>query len=486
MRRSANEINKTRIPISKSKLEQNNLTYVKAYSDACYKLYDLGYISTPSTFIEDEFFNVLLDEFKGIIYKCMLGNSKKLIKEPEYLEYISKVIGDKEFSKIISLYCNILKSSQAFNDYSILTNKVKLKKRSDITEVKVRLSAMASVKNENNIPLDSPYIQDAFAVEDGYEIVDLDLRFIWLKYICKELGIPMEYYDKCKETNKSIFDKNLTFEDDCRYIKYYISGDIISEGEYSDKLRNYACNFYVSFVLADYSNFLEKIFIEAKDEMNAYVDEYRDSLKPLDVKDYYITNFNVYFKVKSSVNKEKDYNEANYSLGHYIYDNFNKKNLDFGNLLCGLSGEFISETNIDSNVYDILGFPVVLTNFTSHGSAVRTNYYPIFNIKKKNGGEFYPYYGFGKELECFEKSGVLKIFNLNSLEDIKDKVRNELVGVNEHDKEVIGNSLYALIRESCGESNQDLHFLSNISLDNFDTVLFNTGKYYKMLAESVK
>ena len=404
---SLSKINNNDIKISRHKLVHDNLKYVNLYSRRCYELYDLGYISTPSLFIEEDFLGALYEEFPNEIKLLTAGINKKIIKEYDFFNYVIAISDNQDFNELLEKYRDILYCVNAFDTFTNLITKAHIRKKFDFTIVHSRLSnTVGCIRNVNVIPLDSDCIRNLIYIEDGYKVVSFNLGDIWLKGLADVIGIPEEEFNLCREENKSLFSDKLTFEDDCKYVKYLISGDVITRNKNTDILFKYLNNFYLTNYM--HTTPITVVFKNIEQELSDKMDYYKNN-SDVELLDFYVTNFDIYFKTPL---QESDFifnNEAGFEVGSlknngkipngiFVFDTFNEMMLDSSNTLEGVSGEFIGEQHVNTSLYDVVGLPVEIKFFTKRGTPLVKTYYPIFNLRAKGATTIYPYFGFKSEL----------------------------------------------------------------------------------------
>ena len=454
--------------------------------------------------MEDEFFTVLVDEYPDCISIFTAGLNHCIIKEPEFIRYIIKLQDDEEFKSILQKYSDILECNEAFNDYTELTKRVRFKKTSNFTSISSKLSAITSVKNTSVLPLDSRHIQDLFYLDPDYKLITCDISELWVKFICKEINISEDEFNLCKSSNKSLFSDKLTFKDDLSIIKYILNGDIVTKSTNTDKLQNYISNFYANYgeKRKDYANFEEQIYLKYKDEFDAYVEEYYDKVCSTGAEVVYITNTKVIFKtpiteddfvfddtkeVSFGVSKMELQNKPIKFIGHFVYDKMYNENIDIGNILCGYSGEFVRESNIRGK-YNVVGLPIEMVEYTTKGKPVRTNFYPIFNIRNQDDTELYPSFGYnGNELYIIDEEAFFKYCELNSYDELEQYLNKEITTIRNKDiVNIVSKCIASLFAMKCGNDITDFSFLDLITDENSDEVLYNVSKYYNNILNGFK
>ena len=477
---SARELNKG-IEIERNKIVKNNLKYIKQYSKRCYELYDLGYISTPSIFMEDEFLSVILDEFPEYSKKIISGVNKRFVKEADYIKYVCNVIKDDKFTDIMLKYADICESIEAFDNYTNLMSHTNLRKRFRTTKVKAIILTLSSICNKSVLPLDNKYIQDVFYVEDNNIVVAYNYSDLWIRDICETCNISIDEYEYCKEHNKSLFDDRLTFEDDCNYINYLLSGDFITDNNNSKKLYDYLLNYYQ--IVKNNKPFLNEIFSHISSDLSERIADIKEEVKKLNGKLLYMTNFNIYFQISKSDNETLyDCDNNDESIGRYVYDSIKGFNFNIANVLNGISGEFISEDAVKNRGYNTRGLAIEINDYTRNGKCVVKNYFPIYNVFDKDGKNIiYPYYGYKRQLGYANLEEIVyNILEIDDLSDLEYKLKNKYQDLSLDSARCIKGLIYNLCNKK-----YSLDFLKNYDDKDLYIMYYNVNKYYNSIINEI-
>lgn len=483
MKISAQNLNNSGILISKSKLNDMNLKYINIYSKACNILYSMGYLTSPYIFDNSDFLNVLNEEYPEALCKLKNISTGVLDCSKERLEFEIARCYDKGLSYILGLYRDIITAKEAFVCYKELASKVKFHKNSDLATIKPRLFVTSRVDSSSNIPLGSDCVQELFFIEDDFKLYRHNLGGILKKYLAKKAGVSDKEFSRYKSEDKALFINNFSFSRENSFIELIITGSIDLDGDFGQPLRDSIENYYSNYYLSNKTKttclpYFEVVFLEALDECISYVTEFREDMKSKDCaySELYVTNTSVLFKVPKSDSEDYKQNSSlDLYIGNTVIDSDTGTKLNSVNRLRGISGIFVSESDVSIGNLDTLGLPIELWHYEKSRGKIKkvcNKYYPIYNVHKK--GEDCPLY---TEINSVNNKflGIKDVcddLQISSLEDIAPEVEQVLeIDFGEHTSEfrkLVSILVQTLICIDCDYTIKGNKSPNHIRLDNYD------------------
>lgn len=392
MRIACNNINNSGILINKDLLNKCIFKYNGMFGRALFKLYDLGYQSSPAIFDLYDFRSCLFDDFPDEKYLLRDNLSGKVdISDSNMIKYAIMKTSNQEFKEVLSIYLDILVAEKALNAFTLLLSRIKIPKKSSVIKLKSRLGVSGAVKNYNNLPFDVDAVRECIIVPDDEYLVTYNTSHVLVKKILERLGYSSDSYEEYKKSGKSFFISGVSQDDEIKLLSLIISGKINADGKFGkelvDDVNKYYNDFYTSHNQKVHClNYEEVIFNSAIDERNNLIAKRREELSKYGFRDFYITNDSIIFAVKknSDVSFDKPYFENNtLKLGIATLSHENKNEFSKINTLCGLCGEFIHESIVKENNWYTKGVPLSIKFGLFSGKRFRLSelsYYPIYNV----------------------------------------------------------------------------------------------------------
>lgn len=395
MKIACTNINNNCIIMSKTLINKAIFKYNGVLGRALFKLYDLGYQSSPSVFDLMDFRSALFADYQKEVPLLRDNLRGKIDIEDEIMiRYAIMKTKEDSFKEVLSIYLDILIATKSLDAYSKLISKVKIPKKNDLVKVKPRLGISGSVSNYNAVPIDIPAIRESFLVEDDEELITYNTADILVKEIVKRLGYSEEDYLSYKSSGQPFFVTGITQQDELTILPNIISGKIVADGRFGSALVEDIQKYYNEFYTNHDSrihclNYEEVIFNGALDERIKLIAEKRSKFGDMPFRDFYVTTREITFAVKTGVEKVgKSYFKNNIlHLGIATLSHENRNEFSKINTLCGLSGEFIHESVVKERGWIAEGLPVsikfgMLSNKRFKMSEL--NYFPIYNVYYNN------------------------------------------------------------------------------------------------------
>lgn len=476
MKIATTNINNSGITLRKSTINKLIFKYNGVLGRALFKLYDLGYQSSPASFDLVDFRGALLNDFPKEIFLLRDNMTGKIALEDEVMvKYAMFKTIDKDFKSVLSIYLDILVAEKALDSFNVLVSKVKMPKKSDFIKIKPRLGVSGGVSNFNTLPLDNPAIRESFLVEDDEELITYNTSEIMVKDILIRLGYSNEDYLVHKNSGESFFITGVSQEDELSLLPIIISGKVIADGKFGAELVSDVNKYYEDFYKTHDArihclNYEEVIFNSALDERVGLINEKRKSFGDKSFREFYVTTNEIIFAVKTQSDsiKRSYFKDNKLQLGIATLSHENRSEFSKINTLCGLCGEFIHESVVVEKGWVVEGLPVSIKFGLLTGKRFKLNelnYYPIYNVRYSDDStSITPLLGneihiVVSELEeVFEKLGVSSKAELfNKFLDATD-VNLPSPEVNRRKyEELIADLSTALVYGECGILDYDMY-----------------------------
>lgn len=479
MRIACTNINNSGIELSKTLINKAVFKYNGVLGRALFKLYDLGYQSSPSVFDFPDFRNVICNDFKDELDLLRDNLRGRISIENELMvKYAMYKTKNSEFKEVLGIYLDILNAERSLDAYNKLVSKVKIPKKSNIVRIKARLGVSGSVNNYNALPLDVPAIWESFVLGDDEELITYNTADIIVKEMVKYLGYTEDDYNKHKESGQPFFISGISQEDELTLLDIITSGKIVTDGRFGAELeqsiKDYYNNFYKTHESrVSCSKYEEIIFNNSIDERISLINEKRASFMDMPYREFYVTSNKVIFAVKVGVDKlTRSYFKNNtLHLGVATLSNENRVEFSKINTLCGLCGEFIHESTVAEKGWVAEGLPICIKFGISAGSRFKMselNYYPIYNVYYSNkdvkSASIRPLLGNDIQIVISDKDEVYKRLGVSSKSELFRKflkatdVSLPSPSISRvHYEELISDLATALVLAECGELDYEMY-----------------------------
>ena len=469
MRIACSNINNNGISISKELINKAVYKYNGLLGRSLFKLYDLGYQSSPALFDLIDFRKILASDFpkeRELLYDKLSGTMA--LDDELILDYAIMVSDNDEFKNIIKIYKDILVSKKALDAYNTLVSKVKIPKKNDLFKVKCRLSVSGSVQNYGVIPLDNPCIRESFYLEEDETLVSFNTVDILIKEMLKRLGYTEEAYLEHKKSGQAFFIKGVSQDEETRLIPLIISGKIECDGKFGVELTNDIQKYYDDFYSSNTArvsclSYEEMIFNNALDERIELINQKRKEFGNTPYREFYATTDEIIFAVKdTNLSDSKSYFENNIlHLGIATVSNENQSEFSKINTLCGLCGEFMSESTIEERGLYTEGLPVSIKFGIVTGNKYKMSelsYYPIYNVYHcENGSNIEPLLGNDIHILVSDINEVFKNLGVSNKSELYHKFlrsASDVTSIDDVDyskyKGLVADLATALVYAECG------------------------------------
>lgn len=479
MRIACTNINNSGITLSKSLINKAIFKYNGLLGRALFKLYDLGYQSSPSVFDLSDFRSVLCSDFPSEVSLLRDNLRGKIsIEDENMVTYAVLKTTNKDFKEVLSIYLDILIAKKSLDAYSTLISKIKMPKKNDLIKIKPRMGISGSVNNYNSLPLDIPAVRECFVVNEDEELVHYNTSEILVKEIIKRLGYSEVDYLEHKNSGQPFFISGVSQDSELKLLSVIISGKIIADGKFGSELVNDIHKYYNDFYKVHDSrvhclNYEEVIFNSAIDERILMIKNKRKDFGDKPFRDFYVTTDEIIFAVKdlSLELVKRSYFEGNkLHLGIATLSHENRTEFSKINTLCGLCGEFIHKSVVSEKGWYSTGLPVSIKFGMLVGKRFKLNeleYYPIYNVYygKDNvgGSNIKPLLGndihivVSDKEEVLNKLGVSSTFELFNMFLKATNVNLPAVNIDRVKyEELVADLATALVCAECGDLEYDM------------------------------
>lgn len=476
MKIATTNINSNGIILSKNALNKLIFKYNGVLGRALFKLYDLGYQSSPASFDLADFRGALLNDFPKEIFLLRDNMTGKIALEDEIMvKYAMFKTTDKDFKSVLSIYLDTLVAEKALDSFNILISRIKIPKKSDSIKIKPRLGVSGRVSNFNTLPLDNSAIRESFLVEDDEELITYNTSNIMVKAILIRLGYSSEDYLKHKSSGESFFITGVSQEDELSLLPNIINGKISADGKFGADLVADVNKYYEDFYKTHDThihclNYEEVIFNLALDERIDLINKKRESFGDNPFREFYVTTNEVIFAVKTQSNeiKKSYFKDNKLQLGIATLSHENRSEFSKINTLCGLCGEFIHESVVIEKGWVAEGLPISIKFGILTGKRFKLNelnYYPIYNVHYcEDSASITPFLGNEIHIIVSELEDVFKKLGVSSKAELFNKFL-DATDVNlpspEIDRrkyeELVADLSTALVYSECGILDYDMY-----------------------------
>lgn len=385
MYKTCKGLNDNGIRVSLSKCKDMMYHYHGVVGRSLYKLYDMGYLSTPSVFDIYDFREVITSNFPDDI-KYLKSNlsGKDQYDNPVFIKYAIEMSKDVEFKKVMNVYYDYVYASQALFDFENLLDTAKLPKRKDEFSINPRYYISQGIKIGSKTDVSNKEFCNAFYLEPDEHLVRIDLHDCMRQALFEHIGGTIEEYAYNKRIGEPFFISGVSQEKELDFIYLIASGDIEATGKYRERLVE-AQNKYMrqeSDAWRVGIPFDKRIFADAVSKMTQLVEEKRREFGTSG-RDFYISNDEVVFAVKGEPVKKSFFEDNMLHMGTVVFCTTSKTELCKINTLNGLNGEFIHESDVRNNNWYAVGRPIPLKFGVLNGKRFKCNelnYYPLYNV----------------------------------------------------------------------------------------------------------
>lgn len=368
MRIASRNINTRGVEFSKSVLLHSQMAHDNRYANACLKLYDNFYLTTPTVFDKGDFVEMLLKDYPEQSKMLINDTTGAFELEPMMIKYAMFRSNDKTFNWLMHCALDITEAIEASEAFAEFDRAVKIPKRSDKVVAMPRLSVSSDLYNHSTAPLDSPHVMNL--VGDGHKKVERrNLGYIYRKYLLKDCNI------ECSLEESGLLIKDAPVEVECRFIDLLLSGKIKADGTYGEVITARYQKYYADFYLSRDNGtscvqYRDKIFLDCLEECIDAVKTVRETNETNGFKELYITRYELLYVTNESEEITYDEYDSMYIMPYALVTN-TKELLPTEVRLQGVGGEYVSEDSIMRNQWIKKGFPVMIGNI---------GYYPLYRV----------------------------------------------------------------------------------------------------------
>ena len=434
------KLNANGITLSKSKLLECTDKYAKQYWAYCYKLHGMGYLASPELFNESNFLQCLFEEFPEVmsfLRNMRLGDLSCTLLHIDYAIKLSS--SNKVLNEILTSYYKVKEASLALDSYVELQKAVKIPKKSDTFNVKCSLYASGRMMNDSKVDLNNQFIHEIFDCELGQAI-----KFDWIlvKAIATRYMTDECFENEFRQKNKSVLfsGNDFTFEDDCKYYRMILDGEIVGTSKYGKKFFSDIMNHYESYYLtqttkADCSSLGNNIFIASIDQCYDYIRDIRNEFETFEV--VYVTDHEVILK-KESTDDSVKFPLTELYIGDELLDFMTGETISIEDRLRGYSGLYIHESDLRNIQYTDKGQPVLFNS---------GYWYPICSVYNGDSS-ICKVRNYNRSF--LSEGDICKMLNVDSMERISNMIANSFQSEKSAEyKLLVGRLVQSLICIEC-------------------------------------
>lgn len=393
MRLATSEMNKG-VVIEKSNLEQAINRYKILHSNACYKLYNMYYLSSPSVFSLYEFVKAFRQEFRDY-FSLFVSDLDSTIdwstKRCEYAIAVAKAKGySEDFIELLYVVRDIFHSRESLEALNSLKSRCKLNQKARLTDTVVpRLSVSTQVRDASFFKCDSKAVSETFQRATNSEFIHLSTKSAKLECALKELNIPQEEIDKVKASGMAFFSSCLSQEDELYFLEYFLSGAVTADGIYAEVLAERLSQdneYHVSARgnITKVVPFVETVFVNSVNARIEIANKKREELNKnySNIHTFFVNDDEIIFEV---ANEPFMYNTNAFKVptmlgGTFLIDYKTGGSYPMYNMFSGYVGEYISEVDIFENKYYAEGKPVKLKFLEKTSRGIKQSVVNAYNI----------------------------------------------------------------------------------------------------------
>lgn len=418
MRVLANKINAGSIHIDLWRLNRTYKKYLNKRNRAIFELYQLGVLDSPVYINMRMIKRYLVEEFKPVMKYLVSGVDGKFLLERRQFKLASEIYTDDEtFNDIAKALNDYYESQYILEELSKVRSKIKLRMTGCDISPRVAVSTSA-VSIRCRIDFCNKGVQECITLPEGKELEYLDFSDLILTGIAKFIGISDEIIEEYKKNNKSLFVGNITYEEERKYIDILLTGQVVLDGDFGDKLKSKIIDYYcVNFNDTDnnigYEKFEEVVYRSCFDAREEFIQEkVAEDFTP-----FIMNDFGVYYLVDSD---KKEGNEDVYNMDtDVVYGNYcmnNTTGLQFSEIerLKGVCGEYISEKEAQKKGYKFTTLPIEIDG---------KNYFCLTDIDDEDKPE--PFIGNKAFFEFKDLKDMLRKLYLPDIKTFKGFLRQQ-------------------------------------------------------------
>lgn len=464
MKIEASEIQRNGFVIYKSRYENTANKYRVLLHDACTKLYDACYLSSPSMFTLSEIVKAMNEEFRDYM-KLFISSIDSTFewsaKRCDYVLAVAKAKDlDADFISLVEMLRDALFCQEALSALSDLAQHSRIRAKDRLYDVVYpRISVFTRVSDSSNVGFENKVFLETTEYTATSNIRVCNTKAIEYRVALEMLGVETSKASKIVELKKPVFTDCLSFDEECVFLDDFISGNIECTGKVKKLLaKAFADENVYSLTkngVSTVERFCNKVFSACLEERCNAVKEFREKLQQefKSVYSLYVNGDEVWFGVSQDENvstkqtleqiESKMGSEMSFSVPTRLYgavaiDYESGEPLPMYLSASGMIGEYISDADIFQKGYYADGKPVKVKMLSKSRSGVKERTRIFYSIKDVYYSDERNAYGelvtksleakVGSEIsisECSE-SGLFKLFNVNSKTDLYFCVRQYL------------------------------------------------------------
>lgn len=361
MRECANIISSRGFRVSKEKMFSLFNKSVIQYNQAVSQFFNWGYCSLPTLSYQDmdKLYEAIISEFPDLREQFFNHMTGSFTVTPLSIEYLCKFEEDKEKLVVLqALHC-LLAAKETIDSINTLISFTRVPKRADTFQATLNLSVSSNIRCTNAFPLNSTSLVDMLVLDEDTELLGVCLN----EFRLDSLGISDI--------------SGLGREADARYLSLFLSGAMIGRGEGGQALYDKILHTYTDYYSGNVGvtrcmKFEASTFLETIKVCSEGLSKYKTQGTPVYMNDDY-----VYFAVPKGEGVLQAETYTDFYIGLAPYDWIDGRQSAVYSQLKGLSGEFISASDVRSLGFKATCPAIQVRTHTKAGAENTTEFYPV-------------------------------------------------------------------------------------------------------------
>lgn len=369
--------------------------------DACLRLYNSYYLSSPSQLDEREVKQALMQEFPEFCQYLREYSTGIYTWSAEMLLYAQyKTRGlprAEEFAEVLTAFSDALRAKESLALLNELGMRVSFNSNKPKI-IKPRFSTGEWLKDLSVFNCNLPVIMEIAKRNEGTTIIEVDTRQYLRDYLITDyMGVSEEALKNATSSN-AFFIKGLTRSEELNILYLIVTNAVDCDTKFGKaysrkRMKEVAKNFEDKRLIRQVP-FESLVFQETRDKRNVIISKERAKYKELGCRSFFIDPYRVYFEVKESYSTGSSSVAEKPESGKFAIDYVTGKPFQYFNLLDGIVGEYISDVEVTKRGYFVTVPPVAIKSIRIDDGVPRVSsqwYYPIhgvlYNDNRNSAGE---------------------------------------------------------------------------------------------------
>lgn len=403
-------------------------------SDACYKLYDMCYLGSASSFDRAEVITAIFQEFPEFRKYLCNRYTGEYTWSQEFIRYATYITRNlprgAEFCEVLKIFGEALDAKDVIDKLNNIATKQGITQRSSSSKKLKPVKPIftidlwlhdKSIFDCNNIAMMSIFKRRENTVIRSVDTIEIVRDWVLTEF----MGIKKEVVNANKK-GKAFFIKGLTSEEELDILHLILINAVECDTklgrEYMQRRSAYDIAKSSEREVNIVGQFENYVFVATRDERSALIKRLTSTMdNPVP---FFMDSRKVYYEIKSA-NAGRKISAPKLS-GKYAVDYSTGKLFAALNLVNGVSGEFISPAEVQKRGYHAVGQPVKIGFIgVEKGKVSYFDYYPIYSVFESDADDampLTPLVGRDILLEKVDEARMLVEFGVSSKEGLFDRV----------------------------------------------------------------